>query len=58
MLKKASDTRASSGQNRVIATLVRVGRLTLVVLVMCASLLLDSFISHAARPFATSAAWP
>jgi hypothetical protein len=38
MLKKAADTRASSGQNRIIATLVSAGRWTLVVLLMCLAL--------------------
>ena len=39
MLKKASDTRASLGKSRVIATLGRVGRWTLVVIVLCLALI-------------------
>ena len=39
MLKKASDTRASFGKSRVIATLGRVGRWTLVVIVLCLALI-------------------
>jgi hypothetical protein len=37
-LKRASDTRASRGKSRVIATVGRVGRWTLVVIVLCLAL--------------------
>jgi hypothetical protein len=57
MLKKASDTLVSLWKGRVIATLGRVGRWTLLVIVLCLALI-GSSISHEARPFATSEVWP